>query len=307
MTRRIESLGILFALTLVGCAAGGASRVDGGNQDALSPEERRLQALENKVAQMQRRLEALNTTRFDDDNQRLRDDMRGMRGDLEKTRYDSAQLDKRNRDLYVDLDRRMSRLEGGGAGAASAPAAATISQGSPATPAGGVALTPSPNLGTAGGVTAAPVQSGAPAVAGGPVVVSAPIGTPEEEGAYLAALDLLTKSGKYDDAIRGFRAVLDKWPNGRYAENAAYWMGEANYVKRDYQAALDAFQLVLTKYPNSSRAPEAMLKAGLVYNDLKQPDQSRAMLTQLIAKYPNSNAAKLAQQKLAAPAPPAKH
>jgi tol-pal system protein YbgF len=299
MMRRTETLGILFALTLCGCAANGASRVDGGNVDSLSPQERRLQALENKVAQMQRRLDALNTTRFDEDNQRLRDDMRGMRGDLEKTRFDSQQLDKRNRDLYTDLDRRMSRLEGGGATGAAVPAATTV----PSSMASGVALTPSPTLGTAGGVTAAPVQAGSSSVAGGAVVVSAPIGTPEEEGAYLAALDLLTKSGKYDDAIRGFRAVLDKWPNGRYAENAAYWMGEANYVKRDYQAALDAFQLVLNKYPNSSRAPEAMLKAGLVYNDLKQPDQSRAMLMQLIAKYPNSNAAKLAQQKLAAPAP----
>src|SRR5581483_2294740 len=94
-----------------GCADNGG-RIDGGNE-ALSPQERRLQDLENKVAQMQRRLDALNPSRFDDDTARLRDEMRALRGDLEKTRYDSQQVDKRNRDLYVDLDRRLTRLEGG--------------------------------------------------------------------------------------------------------------------------------------------------------------------------------------------------
>lgn len=288
MSRRADSLAFLFAvMALSGCASNLGGRVDGG-EDALSPEERRLQALETKVAEMNRRLNALNTQRFDEDNQKLRDDMRSLRGEMEKTRFDSQQQEKRSKDLYMDLDRRLQKLE-------SQPAAAAGSS--------GYAIAPVTEAASAG-VTAAPQAAGT-VTAGGAAVISAPLASPEEEGAYLATFDLL-KNGKYDEAIRGFRAMLDKWPTGRYADNAAYWMGEANYVKRDYGAAKSAFQTVLQNYPGSAKAPDAMLKLGLTYNELKQPDQSKATLEQLIQKYPTSNAAKLAAQRLSTPNPPPK-
>ena len=278
----------LMLATLSGCASSMGGQVD-GRADALSPEERRLQALETKMAQMQRRLDALNTTRFDEDNQRLKDDMRTLRGDVEKTRFDYTQQDRRGKDLYMDLDRRLQRLEAGGVAAAAA-ATAPVSAYAPPVPAGPTsAYTP-------------PSATTAPAVAGAAVVVSPQVGSPEEEGAYLATFDLL-KNGKYDDAIRGFGDMLDKWPNGRYADNAAYWMGEANYVKRDYSAALTAFQRVLKSYPNSAKTPDAMLKIGLTYTELKQPDLAKSAFQQLVQKYPNSNAAKLATQRLNAAAP----
>lgn len=272
----------LVALSLSACASSMGGAVDGrGTADALSPEERRLQALETRVAQLQRRLDALNTTRFDEDNQRLRDDMRALRGEVEKSRYDTQVQDRRSRDLYTDLDRRLQRFEGGAAPAA-APSAPAAVYAPPSAP-----------------VVAAPVAAAAPAAA---VAAAAPVsGTPEEEGAYLATFDLL-KNGKYDDAIQGFGGMLEKWPTGRYADNAAYWMGEAYYVKRDYNAALGAFQRVLQQYPNSAKVPDAMLKMGLSYNELKQVDQSKATLQQLVQKYPSSNAAKLASQRLNPPA-----
>lgn len=263
-------------MSLSACASNLGGPVDGGSE-ALSPAERRMQALETKVAQLQRRLDALNTNRFDEDNQRIKDDMRALRGDIEKTRFDYQQQDRRSKDLYTDLDRRLARLEGGSPSSAPASASAGYSQSAPA-------------------YVPAPVPSAAPA---NTVVVSPQQASPEEEGAYLATFDLL-KNGKYDDAIRGFNSMLDKWPDGRYADNAAYWMGEANYVKRDYPAALGAFQMVLQKYPNSAKAPDAMLKIGLTYTELKQPDQARATFQQLIQKYPNANAAKLAGQRLSA-------
>ncbi|MGH8457572.1 MAG: tol-pal system protein YbgF, partial [Stenotrophobium sp.] len=94
------------------------------------------------------------------------------------------------------------------------------------------------------------------------------------------------------------RSMLDKWPNGHYADSASYWMGEAYYVKRDYKSALAAFQSVLDKYPGSTKAPDAMLKVGLTQLELNQVDQGRATLRKVIQTYPNANAASLARQRL---------
>jgi tol-pal system protein YbgF len=283
--RWIDRNGLLLglgALTLAGCAAPAATgRGDSLSGYNLSPEERRLQEVENKLTLVQRRLDALNTLRFDDENLRLRDDMRSLRGEVEKMRYDLQQLDARNKTLYSDIDRRLQALEGRGAASGGmAPPAFT--------PPPAASFTPAPATGS---YVPPSMPSGA-AVAAQPDAAS-----PEEEGAYLASFDLL-KSGKYDEAVRGFRGVLDKWPRGRYADNAAYWMGEASYVKRDYPSALNAFQMVVSNFPSSPKVADAALKVGLTQIELKQDSAARATLESVVRRYPGSNAAKLAQQKL---------
>lgn len=293
MTRSVHGYAIvLLGLgTLAGCASQG--RVDGGG-DVLSPEERRLQTVETRMADMSRRLDGINYAGLDQDNVKLRDDLRALRGEVERLRFDYDNQTKRNKDQYADLDRRLQRFETAGV--------------PPAQVQGQVAVPAAPAAASGGGFAAAPVAGTAPVAAApvgqtsapvaGPVVISnGGGGTPEEEGAYLATFDLL-KNGKYDDAIRGFRSMLDKWPNGRYADNATYWMGEAFYVKRDYKSALASFQAVLDKFSNSAKAPDAMLKVGLSQIELKQNDQATATLQKVIKTYPTANAANLAKQRL---------
>ena len=263
------------------CASTYGGPISGGS-DSLSPQERRLQAAETRLAELSRRLDAVNLTGMDQENLRLRDDIRSMRGELERLRYDFDQAQRRAKDQYLDLDGRLQRLETAGP-----------SQPSP----GGVAYPPPASAPATGGgfATPPPPASSAPSA---PVVISQGSGaSPEEEGAYLTAFDAL-KNGKYDDAIRGFRAVLEKWPNGRYADSALYWMGEAYYVKRDYKSALTAFQTVVQRFSTSSRAPDSMLKVGLTQIELKQDAEGRASLQRVIQTYPQSNAARLAQQRL---------
>ena len=277
-------LTLTAAALLAGCAtpSSQSNRLDSTPVYSLSPEERRLQEVENKLSLVQRRLDALNTMRFDDENLRLRDDMRTLRGDVEKIRFELAQGDKRNRELYQDMDRRLKALETAPTGAAPAPGyAPSYSAPAPAAPVAPVPSNVTPTLAPAP-AAAAPVSAEASA---------------EEEGAYLASFDLL-KSGKYDEAVRGFRGVLEKWPRGRYADNAAYWMGEASFVKRDFNTALAAFLTVANNFPNSAKVADATLKAGLTQTELGQTDAARTTLQAVVRKYPSSNAAKLAQQKL---------
>lgn len=277
---------------LAGCASGGGygGRISGGN-DALSPQERRLQTAESRLAELSRRLDTVNLTGMDQENQRLRDDIRAMRGELERLRYDFDQSQKRSRDQYVDLDRRIQRFENPTGAAAVYPSTGAAPAAGTAPVAGAVTAPP------ASGPTISQGPAGAPPV----VTISQGSGaTPEEDGAYQAAFDSL-KNGKYDDAIRGFRAVLEKWPNGRYAENALYWTGEAYYVKRDYRAAQTAFQTVMQRFPTGNRGPEALLKVGLTQIELKQDAEGRATLQRVIQTYPQTNAARLAQQRLDPP------
>jgi tol-pal system protein YbgF len=278
---------------LSACASGGyGGPISGG--DNLSPSERRLQAVESRTAELSRRLDAVNLTGMDQENLRLRDDLRALRGEFELLRFDYDQAQKRSRDQYVDLDRRLQRFEGG----MPAAPAATGGFGQPT-------MAPTARVEASGTVTTQPSsgqQQVRPGVEGGiaaPVTISSGSGaSPEEEGAYLTAFDAL-KNGKYDDAIRGFRALLEKWPQGRFADNALYWSGEAYYVKRDYRAAQGAFQAVLQRFPNSPKAPDAMLKLGLSQIEQKQEAEGKATLQRLVDNYPQSNAARLAQQRLA--------
>ncbi len=271
---RMTGLACASAL-LVSCAGGFGGPISGG-ADNLSPSERRLQAAETRLAELSRRLDAVNLTGMDQESLRLRDDLRQLRGEMERLRYDFDQAQKRSREQYLDLDRRLQRFEN--------PGAATI----------GAKVEPSGTVTTAPAVSAPAASDGVAA----PVTISAGSGaSPEEEGAYLAAFDSL-KNGKYDEAIRGFRTLLEKWPQGRYADNALYWSGEAYYVKRDYKAALGAFQAVLQRFPTSPKGPDAMLKTGLTQIELKQEADGRATLQRLVETYPQSNAARLAQQRL---------
>lgn len=119
----------------------------------------------------------------------------------------------------------------------------------------------------------------------------------EEEAGYAGILDQL-KAGRTDEAIAGFRDFTNRYPQGRFTDNAFYWMGEAYFVKRDYPSAERSFRTVLERFPASPKAPDALLKVGAAQLEQKQKDEARATWQKVIADYPASNAASLARQRL---------
>ena len=106
------------------------------------------------------------------------------------------------------------------------------------------------------------------------------------------------KAGRYDEAVRGFQLYLTKYPKGARADNAAYWIGEAQYVQKDYDAALKSFESVLDRYPDSTKAPDAMLRIGYCQYELKAYKNARTTLRKVVASYPDTEAARLATQRL---------
>ncbi|MGB5132414.1 MAG: tol-pal system protein YbgF [Steroidobacteraceae bacterium] len=122
-----------------------------------------------------------------------------------------------------------------------------------------------------------------------------PAAGPDAE--YQAAFNFL-KEGRYDEATRGFTKFLADHHDHELASNAQYWLGEAYYVKRDYQAALSAFEGVLTGFPGARKSPDALLKAGYCHYELGHFDLARRALTRVTQEFPESTVAVEAADRL---------
>lgn len=137
---------------------------------------------------------------------------------------------------------------------------------------------------------AAPATAAAPTQEG---VVAA-----DESSLYGDAFAAL-KAGRYDEAISGFTLYLTKYPDGPRADNATYWLGEAQYVQRNYAGAIKDFNKVVTTFPESRKAPEALLKVGFCQYELKSFRNARATLQKVATSYPGTETGRLAEERLA--------
>lgn len=210
--------------------------------------------------------------------QQLQAQVQQLQGQVEEVQHQLQQLEEKNKAQYIDLDSRLGRLEGNGAGATpnnSAPAGAS----------------PAPVAATANQGSSA---AGAPASAGS---TAAPADPAAAQAAYDGAFKAL-RNGDYVQASRGFRGFLQQYPDSALAPNAYYWLGESYYVTMNYPVALETFQRLLSQFPQSEKAPDALLKVGYSQLELKQTDAAKATLQALASKYPGSKAAGLAQERL---------
>jgi tol-pal system protein YbgF len=247
--------------------------------------------------------------------QQMQAEIRQLRGMVEESANQVEQLQKRQREFYLDLDSRLSALESSGGTpreAAQSAAGGAAEHSPPAAPAElpSAAEPAAPPVEGAGPVerpvapvvTASPPPPAAepvPPVATVPPSVSpAPDVSGGEQAAYRAASELL-RMGRYEDAIAGFRGQLKAYPGGALADNAQYWIGEAYYVTRQFDRALAEFQRVPSEYPQSPKAADALLKIGYIQYERREFSAARQTLTNLKATWPNSPAARLADNRLA--------
>jgi tol-pal system protein YbgF len=218
----------------------------------------RVEAVVNNqsLLEMARRIDQLETQ------------LRQLRGAQEEAQNGADSLGRQQRDLYSDLDKRLSLLE-----ARLRPAS----------------------------LSAPPLPSDSP----DPVVNSASAAndvpgtaSTDDQVAYNRAFETL-KSGGYFAAVTRWLEFLKAYPNSKLQDNAQYWLGESYYATHDYDNAMVVFKGLVDRYPDSAKAPDGLLKLGFCQYEKKRLPDARATLKLVQTRYPDSDAARLAGERLA--------
>ena len=128
--------------------------------------------------------------------------------------------------------------------------------------------------------------------------VAAASSTLGETASYEAAVNLVLKERKYDDAIPAFRDFISKYPDSNYAANANYWLGQLLYNKNQYSDAKQAFSTVVSKYADSNKRGDSLVKLGMISEKENDSAGARALYNKVLKEYADSASARLAQQQL---------
>ncbi|MBE2211153.1 MAG: tol-pal system protein YbgF [Xanthomonadaceae bacterium] len=202
----------------------------------------------------------------------LRAEVSTLRAQIEELQHQNEETARSARTQYLDVDTRLQRLE--------------------------AANQPPPVLELPGDapVDAASAGASVPATSTKPPAAPVPA-TADEKAAYDTALNAL-KAGEYVDASRQFGDFLARYPNGPYAPNALYWLGESYYVTGNYPLAAEQFRVLVERYPTHDKTPGGMLKLGLSQLGMKENSVGRATLQAVVDQYPGTDAARTARQRL---------
>ena len=220
----------------------------GGVAEQLSSLERKLDARNRAQVNIQRQLDE------------LQNEVNELRGVTELHSHQLGQVLERQRELYQELDRRVSEA---------------LKSSSPQVPA--ILAAPSgQNQGTTNYSTDL-----------------------TENELYNRAVNMVLKDKQYDQAIPAFRRFNEKYPNSSYSANAHYWLGQLLFNKGTLVEAASEFSLVVEQYPDSNKRADAMLKLGMVAQKQGQKEKAIETYQKLLNEYPSSTAAQLAQPRLA--------
>ena len=146
--------------------------------------------------------------------------------------------------------------------------------------------------------TPAPAASAAatPAVTAQAQPAALPKSGKGEEAAYKAALQP-AMSGRAADSIGRFQTFLQEYPQGRFAANAEYWIGEGYYAQGKYKDALAQFEKVNSQWPRHHKNADALLKTGMTLSRMGDKEGAAQAYKKLLSQFPNSEAAGLARSR----------
>lgn len=210
--------------------------------------------------------------------EQLQAEVQQLRGMVEEQSQTIADLERKQKNMYADLDGRVQSLATPAPAQPQAAPAQPVATGTPAVQAPVTSSVSAPVTNVA-----APAQN---AVQG------------SEKERYQQAYDSL-RNGHNAQAVKMFETLLVDYPAGEYADNAQYWLAEAYKVNREIDKSRAAFNKVIVQYPNSAKVPDALLKLGYIEADMQNSVKAREYLLRVTNNYPNSPAAHLAAKKLA--------
>ncbi len=280
----------LLVIILVLCHASSSVVFAESENDYKSrPVSVRLDRLE-RLMSSQKQLEMLYRVK------QLQKENQQLRALLEEQGNEIHRLKEQQKDLYSDLNRRLNQMEQGGSLAR--PIEPDVSM---------QAQTQRPIVidksSTQNKITQPKLMNNTPVVKAKSkpkVATIKPMSKKErqqEQAAYQKAYNELT-ARRYAKARDSFSAFVQRYPSGRYAHIAQYWIAESSYAQHHYEQAVQDYQLLLDVYPFSPKKAEAELKKAYSYHKLNNKKAARQTLNQLLLHYPNTTEAGQAKRLL---------
>lgn len=245
-------------------------------------------ALDQRVAELE--AQARNRSIIDLFNQveTLRTEFARLRGQIELLQNETENTQKRQRDLYVDLDGRLRKLEAQQAEQATRVVAAAAA-----------ALAPPPVASMPPGQVGAvpPVNSANPTADGARFMPPAAIDPVAEQRAYDQGLEHF-RSGRFAEAVSAFQIFNRTFARSTLVPSAQYWIGNSLYATRDFRGAIAAQRQLIAQYPESAKAPDALLNIASAQSELGDLQAARITLQEVANRYPASEAGIKAKQRL---------
>jgi len=234
-------------------------------------------SLEDKVRILEQQLSSSNRMRAESQYEltNLKNEIRELRGIVEEQGYQLQQIVNRQRELYRDIDNRLTQ------------------QSNTETPL---------DQGQASGPLSPPIESTIDTTVGNNTT------TPPEQAAVddnqirteYDQIFTLVKTKRFDEAIAGYQQFISNYPDSVYVANSKYWLAQIYSVQGRTDEAEREYLGVAQKYPDSSKAPDAWLKLGRLYENQGQTDKAMNAYNQVVTQYNSSTAAEMAIKYLQA-------
>ncbi|MBK1613280.1 tol-pal system protein YbgF [Rubrivivax gelatinosus] len=120
----------------------------------------------------------------------------------------------------------------------------------------------------------------------------------DERAAYEEAMGVL-RTGDFDKASSALSGFVARYPTSGYVDSARFWLGNAQYGRRDYKGAIATFRAFVAAAPQHPRAPEALLALANSQAEAKDTRAARRTIEELLKAYPQSEAAAAGKERLA--------
>lgn len=121
---------------------------------------------------------------------------------------------------------------------------------------------------------------------------------PAEKRLHDEAMAVL-RTGDFEKASNALAAFARRYGSSGYADSVRFWLGNAQYGKRDYKEAIASFRALVSGNPEHPRSPEALLAVANCQAEMKDIRSARRTIEELMKAYPLSEAAAAGKERLA--------
>lgn len=118
-----------------------------------------------------------------------------------------------------------------------------------------------------------------------------------DAAAYQHAFDLMANK-QYDQAVAAFKNYLYRHPDGQFAANAHYWLGDIYFQQKNLTQAEAELNLVITQFTTSGKVPDASLKLAMLHAQQGKTALAKQEFKTITVRYPGTAAAQLASIQL---------